>query len=162
MKILFIGPKVQEIGGFDGSPLQDSIKKAIHNKLSELNKEYKDLHVLSSLNLGIETWAAEIADELKINTHIYIPFNNFHTKWPYAAKQKYTYLLKKARQRIVVTDADYSAKAFNEAKVKIIEEADIIFHFFPLGDSTLKIAERLKKECLFLDADDEDEFYVRF
>lgn len=161
MKILFIGPKIQDLGGFDGSPIQDGIKKAIRNKLQELSGT-KDLHVLSSLNLGIETWAAEIADELKVNTHVYIPFDSPHSKWPQSSKKNYLYLLKKARKRIVISEEPYTAKAFHECKNRMIEDADIIYHFFPMDDYNLKVAAKLEKECVYLETEEDDDFYIRF
>lgn len=161
MKVLFIGPKIQDLGGFEGNQLQESIRLSIVDRLKDLKSKHPNLTVVTSLNLGIEMWAGEIAQDLGIPVHTYVPFKNFQNKWPWRTKNLYNNILKHSRKRIVISEDEYSAKAFNESRVKMIEDSDLILHFFPMGDYCLKIAEKLNKDCRAIQVEDDD-YFVKF
>lgn len=62
MKILFVGHRLQDLGGFEENDLQRSIRQVI-TSIVQNDLSSRDV-ILTSLGLGIESWAIAAAWEL--------------------------------------------------------------------------------------------------
>jgi uncharacterized phage-like protein YoqJ len=163
VKITFLGARVQDLGGFQGNELQDNIRKNISQAIENLMKEGKNPIILTRLQLGIETWAANAAYNLGVNCHVYVPFDNPYSKWPKRSQMDYLYLLKKATKKIVVNTGDFEVRKMHDAEVKMIEDADLIFTFFVNPLPIMKFVERSGKPVTdLMPKGEQDDFYITF
>lgn len=158
MKTLFIGYRVQDMGGFAGNDLQTSIKEIIGTYV----REHKDIVVLTSLNLGIETWAAQAALDAGVPYHVYIPFTNPHQKWPLSSRKLYTSLLHKASRRVTVDEGEFAAAKMQAKDIRMIDDAEQICGFFNGRFPLLKFIERANKSYVKLMPEEsvDDGFYI--
>ncbi len=150
MKILFIGAKPQDLGGFKGSKLQDNIKLAIQRKIVDHIALDDNFSVLTSLSLGIEVWAAETALKNKIDIQVYVPFDNPESKWFAKDQQNYKYLLGKAKKKIIVDTGGFEGKKLLAKDQKMVQDADVIYTFFANAIPLLNFANRQNKNMVDL------------
>lgn len=124
-----MGHRIQEMGGFINPPkLQFYIKQKIRDILSNVPK---NTVVLTSLALGIELWAGEIAHEYGIPFHLYVPFEHHYAKWPLQARQIYTDLSKHKKKQILISTAkSYDIKYIIEKDLKLVQDSDTIYTFY--------------------------------
>ena len=161
-KITFIGHRVQDMGGFSGNVLQDSINETIHDTLKTV-KEVKDnkLHLLTGFNLGIEMWAAEHAYNLNINMHAYIPFDKPHMKWPPASQRQYNAYLKAARKKIKIDSGPFSYEKMHKKEIQMIEDADVVYTFFAQNMPIHKYLTRLEKPVInLMPYGEKDDYFI--
>ena len=162
MKILFLGHRPQDLGGFEKNSLQEAISEQIYKIIKELTPH--DV-VLTSLGLGIETWAAQHCNyfndpqDFKDRPyHVYIPFKDPHSKWPFASRKLYTALLNGASKKISLDDGPYDISKVIAKDVAMCQEADTIYTFFKdypkfLNKFSSKIVNSMPKET-------SDEFFI--
>lgn len=159
MKITFLGHRLQDLGGFEDNPLHQSIKNKI--------KEIIDLHskdkiiILTGLNIGIEMWAAEIARECEVPYHVYVPFADPHSKWPFPSRKTYSDLLKHAKKRITLDDGPFEYKKMIAKELKMIEDSDNIYSFFKESVPIMRKAQKLGKNVIAsLPVGEDDDFFI--
>ncbi len=150
MKILFLGARVQDLGGFQGNELQHNIKANIVKTIEDHQKAGDKITVLTGLSLGIETWAAVAANDNDAEFHVYIPFDDPQNKWPKKSQMEYLYLLKKATKKTIVDTGPFEAKKLFEKEIRMITDADKIYTFFPTPHPSEKLLIKLKKEGIDL------------
>ena len=63
------------------------IKQKIRDYLLSHKNEID--YIISGMALGYDQWLAEIAMELNIKVHAYIPFTGQETTWPKQSQQRY-------------------------------------------------------------------------
>lgn len=157
MKVTFLGHRPQDMGGFTPNELQ----KAIHANIEQILLTNKNYIVLTSLAPGIEMWAGEIAYNLKIKYHVYIPYNNYHAKWPSVVRKQYSSLLKHTSKRIVISDSEYDSKKLLEKDVMMTTDANIIYSFFkeepPLLKRMIKDGKKVINKL-----PEEDDYFIKF
>lgn len=159
--ILLIGPRVQDLGGFKENKLQKYIKKEIKSILEEAKEN--DYHLLTSLQLGIETWAAEQAFALRVPYTVFIPFKNIQSKWPTHSRKTYENLLSYASEKIVLDNGGFSPKKMSVKDEAMINKADLIYNFFPDTDWNLSRAEKANKEIIHsLPDPKKDDYFIAF
>ena len=158
MKIVFLGHRPQDMGGFEGNSLQSGIKTAIDQTIRSIDKPI----LLTSITLGVEMWAAEIAEAAKVPYHVYIPFNNYHARWPFKVRKLYSELLKNAAKRITIADGDYEAKKLAAKDLKLIEDADVIYSCFKEEPAIIKKAIKNGKTVINIFPKDDDDFFITF
>jgi uncharacterized phage-like protein YoqJ len=81
--------------------------------------------VISGAALGFDTWLAQVALELNLRLHMYIPFKEQGKNWPRASKAEYNRLLSLAYDYRYISD-DYSDEAFLKRDRAMVNDADII------------------------------------
>lgn len=155
MKIAFLGHRIQDLGGFTENTLQKEIKGIIR---SSLMAHSKPVIVLTSLAVGIEMWAGQAAYDLKIPFHVYLPFKDYHSKWPYTTRKEYSELLRHASKRVVLDDGAYDVKKLIAKDVAILEEADQVFSFYK--DNTKLISKYEDKIVKALPTGDKDGWFI--
>lgn len=146
MKVLFIGNRLQDLGGFEGNDLQTAIREKIYD-IVQKQLTSQDV-ILTSLSLGIETWAVQAGSEIDSQSddefgrarpyHVYIPFKNPHSKWPYKSRETYSYLLKHAQKKIALDDGDYDVSKLIAKDIAMATDADKIYTFFKERPKFLK------------------------
>lgn len=147
-KISFFGHRIQDIGGFQGSPTQTKIQEAIERIILECKEKYDKCTVLTGLNLGIETWAAQIASKHGVDFDVFIPFDNPQSKWPAYAKKAYTELLKKSRHKIQTGQGGFDVKKLIKKEEEILLQSNTVYTFFVNPPPLLKVAERNNVEVI--------------
>lgn len=76
--------------------------------------------------IGFDTWFAEIALEIGIPVHTYVPFKGQESKWPKQAQDRYFRILEKSAKVIYVCES-YSNKAFYLRDKAMIDNCDMVF-----------------------------------
>lgn len=162
MKITFLGNRVQDLGGFKGNKLQSNIKTNITNILDSLKKEYSnDIILLTSISLGVETWAVESAFTLNIPYITYIPFKGYHEKWVDSSKRQYLSLLKTSNKIITIDNGPYSGKKLIEKDIRLITDADIVVFAFSTPNQFTKLASEQNKIVYdVMPSEVEDDFFI--
>ena len=109
--------------GFDENhPWIDSLKDRIRKNLID-----KSAHVvISGCAIGLDTWLAECALELKIHLRMYVPFKGQGSNWPEKARKKYQYLLDNAALVYQVSE-NYSKDVFFKRDRAMIDDCNEVF-----------------------------------
>lgn len=76
--------------------------------------------------IGFDTWLAEVALDVGIPIHVYVPFKGQESKWPPKAQDKYHDILSKA-EKVVYVSESYSNKAFFDRDKAMVDNCDLIF-----------------------------------
>lgn len=131
-----------------------------HPWLKDLkNRLYADLDVgynsgqidylITGMAIGFDTWIAEVALELGIPIHAYVPFPNQDSTWFSSSKEKYKEILGKA-ENVVIVSKEYHPKVFFERDKAMVDKADMIMALLnPLAEEggtfyTVKYAQSKK------------------
>ena len=130
MKIITVtGYKSMELGIFKESDEKITyIKKSIENRLIALIEEGLEW-ILTSGQLGVELWTAEVVLELQktydIKLAIISAFENHHSRWPDDMKIKYAELIQAADFYDAIYLGDYKAPyQFKERDLWLINKSD--------------------------------------
>jgi uncharacterized phage-like protein YoqJ len=95
----------------------------------ELEKHLADLKptkAISGMALGVDQWAANICNKLKIPLIAAIPFEGQEKMWPEKSKKVYQSLLQKASEKIVVCEGGYSAYKMQLRNEWMVNHCDIL------------------------------------
>lgn len=143
--------------GFTGhrpQRLKDS-KDVIYNKIKDKLIKQKPDQCISGMALGFDTWAAEACIELNIPFIAAVPFDGQDKVWGKTDKEKYQYLLDKAKEVIIVSEGGYAAWKLFKRNEYIVDNSDIIIAGFDgkkFGGTfqCLNYAKRQNKEIVLL------------
>lgn len=109
--------------GFDENhPWIDLLKGRIRENLVS---KYATTVIYGSA-IGFDTWLAEVALELSIPIHAYVPFKGQGSNWPDKARKKYQDLLDRA-DLVKYTSMDYSKDAFFKRDRAMVDDCDEVF-----------------------------------
>lgn len=123
--ITIVGPRLQDLAGFDNKDVNNEICKLI---VKTLEKHPKST-LLTSANTGIEMWAAEAALQSNIPVTLVIPCKGFESKWPAAIRKTYNDIKAKATCQ-VLSDEPWSGKLMFAKEKYMCEQANLIYHFY--------------------------------
>lgn len=145
MKILFIGERITDLGGYNdtngwNAQIQDEIERIIKDM-----KASGEVSVLTSLNLGVEFWAGEIAQRNKVPTVYYSPFSTHGSRWPDAVKASMNGMIKKST-RVQVDDGDFEPIKIFKCEERMCDDADAIFVFYKGPNNRTKYIKKIGKE----------------
>lgn len=99
------------------------LKKRLKNYLSEIDDE---IIVRSGGAIGWDTWLAQVALDLKLDLHLYLPFNGQGDQWPSDSKKEYE-RIKGLASKINYTSEHYYANVFLDRDVQMITGSDKVF-----------------------------------
>lgn len=110
--------------------------KENHPWLNDLkNRLYADLgagynsgqiqYLITGMAIGFDTWIAEVALELGIPVHAYIPFAGQENRWPTSSKEKYKDIISKS-QNVVTISKEYHPKAFIERDKAMVDNCNMV------------------------------------
>ncbi len=132
VKIGILSARVQDLGGFHDEKFHNAIKEQLSQHLSELKQNTNGrLTLLTGLNLGPETWAAELCLQFNIPYHVYIPFDKICQKWMQSSQTTYYRLLKRAVNKVVIDTGEFSVAKLKAKEIKIIEDSDTLLMVYP-------------------------------
>ncbi len=100
------GLRSDELGGYDETFLSAQVRNRLTDILSAKRQMHPDLVVVTGLDLGTETIAAQVATQIGVPFEVIQPFPGFGSKWPAAARQKISDLRGKARRLVTVGSAN--------------------------------------------------------
>jgi len=123
MIVCFTGHRPQSVGGFTiPNPTYDHICKEIKRVL----KEVKPQKAISGMALGIDTWSAEICNELNIPWVAAIPFKGQEYIWPQESQSKYYQLLSLAAEIVIVSEGGYEPWKMQKRNEWMVDNADAV------------------------------------
>lgn len=161
MNILFLGPRIQDIGGFGGNDFQTFIKQSI---VSIIDKHLKDKStIITDAFPGIGYWSAEYAKKVNKPYSLYVPFDDCHVKWPKHVQLQYNYLLKNANKTIQVDKGEYDYKKLVSKDQKMIEDANLIYCYYPstTRNYITNLLDRNRKSNIeYIEADSKSDWYI--
>jgi uncharacterized phage-like protein YoqJ len=88
--------------------------------------DLKPTKAISGMALGVDQWAANICNKLKIPLIAAIPFEGQEKMWPEKSKKVYQSLLQKASEKIVVCEGGYSAYKMQLRNEWMVNHCDIL------------------------------------
>lgn len=104
----------------DDHPWLIDLKIRLRSFLSE-----EDCIVRSGMALGWDIWLAEVALELNIEIHAYVPFREQAENWPSKSRKKYENVINQAKE-IHYTSEEYYPKVFLDRDIELIEGSDTV------------------------------------
>lgn len=162
MKIGILSARMQELGGFDNESLHNSIKEQLSSTINSLKTEHGKIIILTGLNLGPETWAAEIAMQFNVPYHVYIPFDKPYKKWSRQCVNDYLFLLQRASNKIVLDNGEFSVEKLRKKESQIITDSDHLMMVFPTFGFLHKSAQKQNKPITNILSAVEDDGLIGF
>lgn len=162
MNITFVGPKIQDLGGFTPNAHQKQIRTTILSTLSQLILDKTNVVLLTGLSLGIEWWAADSARSLKIPYKVYLPFDNVDSKWPHPTRMVFKGLCGVAHEIVSVDTGEFSVQKLHKREQFVIDLSDRIYSFYPGPNPISAYANKKGKELINLlgEETEDDGFYI--
>jgi uncharacterized phage-like protein YoqJ len=106
-----IGPYIAVTGhrppGVGGYKIPNPIYDAVVYGLAEAFMKFKPSYVFTGMSLGVDQWAAEVCMNMDIPFIAVVPFEGQDSIWPPHSKAKYSWLLSKAAQTIMVSQGGF-------------------------------------------------------
>lgn len=114
-RIAVVGHRPPEIGGYGANPVADGIRRQLTQILQAKASMYDEVAVLTGLQLGTETLAAEAAIEAGVGFVAVLAFPDPSARWPAAAQRHFDDLIDQAAD-VIVLDKDVPASGVQVAK----------------------------------------------
>lgn len=127
-KVMLTGHRPKKLGGYEP---ESPLNRAIQGKIQELlirakNYPYPDdLVIISGMAIGCDQWWAEIALDLGLEVHAYIPFIGQESRWPPEAQAKYQELLKRCKEVICVSSGPYFSWKLQKRNRAMVDASDL-------------------------------------
>lgn len=104
-QIAVVGHRPPEIGGYGENPVADGLRRQLVEILAAKATMFDDVRVLTGLQLGAETLAAEAALEAGVDFVAVLAFPDPSSRWPQAAQQHFDTLVDQAVDVVVLDKA---------------------------------------------------------
>ncbi len=114
-KIAVVGHRPPEIGGYGPNPVADGVRRHMKEILAAKASLYDEVMVLTGLQLGSETLAAEAAIEAGVGFIAVLAFPDPSARWPKPAQKHFDELIDQAVD-VVVLDKAVPATGIQVAK----------------------------------------------
>jgi len=125
MKVMITGHRPDRLGGYnENNTIAQRIKEELKAQITHLLADHPDLELITGLAQGVDTWFAEIGLENDIPVHAYIPFSGQQSRWPKAAQDRYSSLLRRCSSAKTICDHP-SKKAFLERNDAMIHDCEM-------------------------------------
>lgn len=131
-----------------------------HQWLKDLKNDLATALIVNNANkiiaggaIGWDTWLAEVAVELNIPLHLYLPFRGQELRWPKESQEKYHELIDKAVE-VRYIEPYYSSTAFHRRDRAMVDDSDKVFSLLNPEASTggtyytVQYAKRLDKQVI--------------
>ncbi|MDH3704675.1 MAG: SLOG family protein [Acidimicrobiia bacterium] len=115
-RVVVLGHRPPDIGGYESNPTADAIRQRLHDVIAAKSELHDDLVVLSGLRLGVEQLGAEAALAAGVPLVAVLPYPDPERVWPAAAQDRFRALCEAAHEVKVLqkkqpTDRADAAKA---------------------------------------------------
>lgn len=127
--IVFTGHRPTKLGGYDPNPLRTKVKKAMLKEVNEVIAKYGDTHevvIIWGGALGVDQWAAHLANHLGLRHTAFLPFEGFDVKWPKSSRDELAELLTTCAKVRYISEPGYSAKKMMDRNIAMIDKADTV------------------------------------
>lgn len=157
MKLMITGHRPDLLGGYnENNPTANEIKKILSAKIAELHSAHPDLELISGLAQGVDTWFADIAIEMGIPLHAYLPFSGQQSRWPRPAQDRYAALLQRCKSSTIVSQfaSKQAYLARNDAMVCKCDMAIAVWNGLPSGTGyTVRKLQQTGKKVIIINPD---------
>lgn len=109
--------------------------------------------VITGMAIGWDTWLAEVALEVGIPVHAYVPFEGQGDRWPTKTKEKYMSILDRCDDVRYISKT-YSQQAFLRRDRAMVDDSQLVLALLnPIVDEggtyyTVKYAQEKKKDII--------------
>jgi uncharacterized phage-like protein YoqJ len=145
MIVAFTGHRSDEFGGWKDNQTHTAVRRAIREAL----ERHKPEKVISGMALGVDTWAAEAAVDLRIPFIAAIPFEGQESVWPEPSQKRFRELLGLASETVVVCEGGYEAKKMQKRNEWMVDHCELLLAVWngsPGGTANcVRYAEAVKK-----------------
>jgi uncharacterized phage-like protein YoqJ len=101
-RLVVFGHRPPALGGYDANPVADALRRTLTDIFAAKARLHPDLIVLTGLNLGAETLAAEAASAAGVAYVAILPFPEPDGRWPAATRARFRELLAGARATVTL------------------------------------------------------------
>lgn len=124
-KLMITGHRPHKLpGGYDLQSKENQLlKEKIKRIVLKTKSKYPDLIIISGMALGVDMMFAEIAIELEIPLHAYIPCPEQSSRWNEKDKKRHEYLLSKA-DKINISGKIYSPSIMQKRNMDMINNSN--------------------------------------
>lgn len=160
MKIAFTGHRPQSLGGFGNKESEKRIKDCVMAVLIGKMKFGEDISAISGMALGVDQWAAEVCNELKIPWEAYLPYYDQDSLWSPEQKKKYRELLLTAVAGRVISDKPTSkwdaASKLQKRNESMVDDCDILIAVWNGSEqggtyNCIKYAKKKGRTIIYID-----------
>lgn len=96
-----------------------NIKADLRNRLVEIADNYASLVIRAGGAIGWDTWLAQVALELSLPLHLYLPFPGQESQWPSDSRKEYE-RIKSLATNVIYTSQTYYSEVFLKRDVDMI------------------------------------------
>lgn len=151
MIVGFTGHRPDKCGGYKlPNKTYCKICQEIEKNLLKINPKY----CISGMALGVDSWAAFVCIKNNIPFKAAIPFEGQENLWTQQDKSRYYTLLSKAKEKVLVSNGDFSQEKMQIRNEYIVNNSDILIAVFDgsFGGTfnTVNYAKKLNKEILII------------
>lgn len=100
-----------------------SLKKRLENYLIEMGFGDTNRIIRAGGAIGWDTWLAQVALELDLILHLYLPFKDQGKEWPSDSRKEYE-RIKGEASKIIYTSENYHPQVFFDRDLAMITGAD--------------------------------------
>jgi len=142
-RLVVFGHRPPALGGFDANPVADAVRRTLTDVVAAKARLHPDLVVLTGLNLGAETLAAEAASAAGVPYAAVLPYPEPDRRWPAATRARFRDLVAGARatvtleRKVPASSADVAA-AMARRDGWLISHADEAMLVWNGDDPTLR------------------------
>lgn len=101
-RLVAFGHRPTELGGYDASPVADTLRRTLTDIFTAKAQLHPDLVVLTGLNLGAETLAAEAASAAGVAYVAILAYPDPDRRWPAGTRARFRELLAGARATVTL------------------------------------------------------------
>lgn len=82
--------------------------------------------VISGMAIGWDTWIAQVALDMGIPVHAYVPFKGQGSKWPTSSRREYERIIEASAEVLYISES-YSNEAFLKRDRAMVDAADEVY-----------------------------------
>ena len=153
MIVAFSGHRPDELGGYQ---LPNPTYIHVCQETEKLLLELKPDKCISGMCIGYDQWAANICVKLGIPFTAAVPFEGQESIWPEASQKIFHVLLKKAADKVVVSEGGYTAAKMQVRNEWMVDHCDVLIAVYNGADSggtfnCIQYAKSIDKKIIFID-----------
>lgn len=151
--LAFTGHRPDKLGGYgQDNPQREWIKAGITHIITRI--VYPEMIIVGGA-LGVDTWAAEVAHELRIPFVVAVPFKGQESRWPQASQDYYRMMLQHAAEIKIVCPGEYSIEKMHARDKWMVDKGQWLCAVWDGSNGgtghTVRYATKIKKPGVRLD-----------
>jgi uncharacterized phage-like protein YoqJ len=131
MRVACTGHRPDKLGGWvEGNPTHQKVARWLRQQLARLQKKHLDIHLISGMALGVDTWAVDAALQLNIPYTAALPFEGQEKLWPVDAQRIYKNLIMKAHTVYYVGGPGWHWSKFHARNRWMVDQSEALLAVF--------------------------------